>query len=146
MAATLPVDDTPTPASLREATVPVLAASFLAVCVTLGYAALVQVSQRQIPVPLSVGTGLGALLVAAAGFGAPGATVADAWVGALLLVAAVLLFLAPSIDTGRRSDLTLDGSDLATAAADRRAWSPPCCGSARCSHRAGSSPSPPRWS
>ncbi|MDG4793224.1 permease [Micromonospora sp. WMMD1082] len=116
VAATLPVDATPTPASLREATVPVLAASFLAVCVTLGYAAIVQVSQRQIPVPLSVGTGLGALAVAAAAFGAPGATVADAWVGALLLVSAVLLFLAPSIDTGRRSDLTLDGSDLAAAA------------------------------
>ncbi|MBQ1015774.1 permease, partial [Micromonospora sp. M51] len=61
-------------------------------------------------------TGLGALVVTAAAFGAPGATVADAWVGALLLVAAVLLFLAPSIDAGRRADLTLDGSDLAAAA------------------------------
>ena len=97
-------------------TVPILAASFLAVCVTLGYAAVVQVSQRHIPAPLSVGTGLGALMVTAAAFGAPGATVADAWVGALLLVAAVLLFLAPSIDAGRRADLTLDGSDLAAAA------------------------------
>ncbi|BCJ58494.1 SCO7613 C-terminal domain-containing membrane protein [Micromonospora endophytica] len=116
VAATLPVDPTPTPASLREATVPVLAASFLAVCVTLGYAAIVQVSQRHIPVPLSVGTGLGALVVAAAGFGSPGATVADAWVAALLLVSAVLLFLAPSIDAGRRSDVTFDGSDLAAAA------------------------------
>ncbi|MGC5052685.1 SCO7613 C-terminal domain-containing membrane protein [Micromonospora sp. DT48] len=116
VAATLPGDATPTPASLREATVPILAASFLAVCVTLGYAAIVQVSQRHIPAPLSVGTGLGALVVAAAGFGAPGATVADAWVSALLLVSAVLLFLAPSIDTGRRSDLTLDGSDLSAAA------------------------------
>ncbi|MET8348881.1 permease [Micromonospora sp. NPDC005206] len=116
VAATVPTDPTPTPASLREVTVPVLAASFLAVCVTLGYAAVVQVSQRRIPAPLSVGTGLGALVVTAAAFGAPGATVADAWVGALLLVAAVLLFLAPSIDAGRRSDLTLDGSDLAAAA------------------------------
>ncbi|MFV2101756.1 SCO7613 C-terminal domain-containing membrane protein [Micromonospora sp. LOL_024] len=116
VAATLPAGATLTPASLREATVPILAASFLAVCVTLGYAAVVQVSQRQIPAPLAVGTGLGALVVAAAAFGAPGATVADAWVGALLLVSAVLLFLAPSIDTGRRSDLALDGSDLAAAA------------------------------
>ncbi|MFG2060538.1 SCO7613 C-terminal domain-containing membrane protein [Micromonospora sp. NPDC048871] len=105
-----------TPASLQAATVPVLAASFLAVCVTLGYTAIVQVSQRNIPVPLSVGTGLGALVVAAAGFGSPGATVADAWVSALLLVSAVLLFLAPSIDAGRRADLTMDGSDLAAAA------------------------------
>ncbi|MDO3701118.1 permease [Micromonospora sp. C28SCA-DRY-2] len=116
VAATVPSGPTPTPASLREVTVPVLAAAFLAVCVTLGYAAIVQVSQRQIPAPLAVGTGLGALVVTAAAFGAPGATVADAWVGALLLVAAVLLFLAPSIDAGRRSDLTLDGSDLAAAA------------------------------
>ncbi|TDC36029.1 permease, partial [Micromonospora sp. 15K316] len=106
----------PTPASLREATVPVLAAAFLAVCVTLGYSAIVQVSQRHIPAPLAVGTGLGALVVTAAAFGAPGATVADAWVGALLLVAAVLLFLAPSIDAGRRADRNLDGSDLAAAA------------------------------
>ncbi|MFF5072832.1 SCO7613 C-terminal domain-containing membrane protein [Micromonospora olivasterospora] len=116
VAATVPTDPTPTPASLREVTVPVLAATFLAVCVTLGYAAMVQVSQRHIPAPLAVGTGLGALVVTAAAFGAPGATVADAWVGALLLVAGVLLFLAPSIDAGRRSDLTLDGSDLAAAA------------------------------
>ncbi|GIJ30473.1 hypothetical protein Vqi01_56350 [Micromonospora qiuiae] len=116
VAAILPAGPTLTPASLREATVPVLAASFLAVCVTLGYAAVVQVSQRHIPIPLSVGTGLGALVVAAAGFGAPGATVADAWVAALLLVSAVLLFLAPSIDAGRRADLALDGSDLAAAA------------------------------
>ncbi|MEV6372678.1 SCO7613 C-terminal domain-containing membrane protein [Micromonospora musae] len=116
VAATTPADPTPTPASLREASVPVLAAAFLAVCVTLGYAAIVQVSQRHIPAPLAVGTGLGALVVTAAAFGAPGATVADAWVGALLLVAAVLLFLAPSIDAGRRSDRTVDGSDLAAAA------------------------------
>ncbi|MEU8296755.1 permease [Micromonospora sp. NPDC048909] len=116
VAATVPTDSTPTPASLREVTIPVLAAAFLAVCVTLGYAAIVQVSQRHIPAPLAVGTGLGALVVTAAAFGAPGATVADAWVAALLLVAAVLLFLAPSIDAGRRSDLTLDGSDLAAAA------------------------------
>ncbi|MCX4474290.1 permease [Micromonospora sp. NBC_01655] len=116
VAATVPTDPTPTPASLREATVPVLAASFLAVCVTLGYAALVQVSERHIPTPLAVGTGLGALAVTAAAFGAPGATVADAWVGGLLFVAGVLVFLAPSIDAGRRSDLALDGSDLASAA------------------------------
>ncbi|TWJ23925.1 hypothetical protein JD76_04070 [Micromonospora endolithica] len=116
VAATVPTDPTPTPASLREVTVPVLAASFLAVCVTLGYAALVQVSERRLPAPLAVGTGLGALVVAAAGFGAPGATAADAWVSALLLIAGALLLLAPNIDAGRRSDLTVDGSDLAVAA------------------------------
>ncbi|MFC8846194.1 MULTISPECIES: SCO7613 C-terminal domain-containing membrane protein [unclassified Micromonospora] len=116
VAATVPTDPTPTPASLRVATVPVLAASFLAVCVTLGHAALVQVSERRIPTPLALGTGLGALVVTAAAFTAPGATAADAWVGALLFVAGLLVFLATSIDAGRRADLTLDGSDLATAA------------------------------
>ncbi|MFC0004514.1 SCO7613 C-terminal domain-containing membrane protein [Micromonospora siamensis] len=117
VAATAPVDPTPTPASLREVTVPILAAGFLAACATLGYAALVQVSQRHVSPPLTVGTALGALAVTAAAFGAPGATVADAWVGVLVLIAAVLLVFAPSIDAGRRSDLVLDGADLAAAAA-----------------------------
>jgi hypothetical protein len=117
VAATVPVDPTPTAASLRDATEPVLAASYLAVCATLGYAAITQVSQRHISLPLTLGTGFGALAVTAAAFGAPGATVADAWVGALLMVAAVLLFLAPSIDAGRRADRLLDGSDFAAAAA-----------------------------
>lgn len=117
VAATVAADPTPTAATLQRATVPVLAASFLAVCATLGYASITQVSQRRISTPLTLGTGLGALAVTAAAFGAPGATVPDAWVGALLLVAAVLLFLAPSIDAGRRADRTLDGSDFAAAAA-----------------------------
>ncbi|GFJ80708.1 hypothetical protein Phou_048880 [Phytohabitans houttuyneae] len=109
VAATAPVRD--------EAAVPILAAAFVAVCATLGYAALAQVAWRRIAFPLSLGTGLGALAVTAAAFGAPGAEVADAWVGALLLVAAVLLFLAPSIDAGRRPDRLLDGPDFAAAAA-----------------------------
>jgi len=100
-----------------DAAVPILAAAFVAVCATLGYAALAQVAWRRIAFPLSLGTGLGALAVTAAAFGAPGAEVADAWVGALLLVGAVLLFLAPSIDAGRRPDRLLDGPDFAAAAA-----------------------------
>ncbi|GAB2960352.1 hypothetical protein GCM10027280_56460 [Micromonospora polyrhachis] len=117
VAATMPAESTPTVTSLQDATAPVLAASFLAVCATLGFAALAQVSHRQISLPLALGTGFGALTVTAAAFGAPGATITDAWVGALLLVAAVLLFLAPSIDAGRRADRLLDGSDFAAAAA-----------------------------
>jgi hypothetical protein len=109
VAATAPVRE--------DAAVPILAAAFVAVCATLGYAALAQVAWRRIAFPLSLGTGLGALAVTAAAFGAPGAEVADAWVGALLLVAAVLLFLAPSIDAGRRPDRLLDGPDFAAAAA-----------------------------
>ncbi|MBQ1061230.1 permease [Micromonospora chalcea] len=116
VAATAPTPPIATPANLREITVPILAASFLAVCVTLGYAALVQVAQRHLSIPHALGTVLGTVAVAAAAFGAPGATSADAWVGSLLLVAAALLALAPRIDAGRRADMSLDGSDLALAA------------------------------
>ncbi|MGC5382959.1 SCO7613 C-terminal domain-containing membrane protein [Micromonospora chalcea] len=116
VAATAPTPPITTPANLREITVPILAASFLAVCVTLGYAALVQVAQRHLSIPHALGTVLGTVAVAAAAFGAPGATSADAWVGSLLLVAAALLALAPRIDAGRRADMSLDGSDLALAA------------------------------
>ncbi|MGX7676207.1 SCO7613 C-terminal domain-containing membrane protein [Plantactinospora sp. DSM 117369] len=116
VASAVPVDPTPTVLSVREASQPVLAASFLAVCAVLCYAAVTQVAQRQIGVPLAVGTGLGALAVTAAAFGAPGATLPDALVGGLLLVSAILLVLAPSIDAGRRADRLLDGSDIAAAA------------------------------
>ncbi|MFR9779333.1 SCO7613 C-terminal domain-containing membrane protein [Micromonospora sp. MS34] len=116
VAATEPTAPALTPANLREVTVPILAASFLGVCVTLGYAAVVQVAQRHLSAPHAVGTVLGAVGVAAAAFGARGATPADAWVGGLLLLAAALLALAPRIDAGRRSDLSLDGADLALAA------------------------------
>ncbi|MEQ4301229.1 zinc ribbon domain-containing protein [Plantactinospora sp. B6F1] len=116
VASAVPVDPTPTVLSVREASQPVLAASFLAVCAVLCYAAVTQVAQRQISVPLAVGTGLGALAVTAAAFGAPGATLPDALVGGLLLVSAILLVLAPSIDSGRRADRLLDGSDIAAAA------------------------------
>lgn len=115
VAATEPSAPALTPANLREVTVPILAASFLGVCVTLGYAAVVQVAQRHLSAPHAVGTVLGAVGVAAAAFGAPGATAPDAWVGGLLLLAAALLALAPRIDASRRSDLSLDGSDLALA-------------------------------
>ncbi|MGC4894809.1 SCO7613 C-terminal domain-containing membrane protein [Micromonospora sp. DT31] len=116
VAATVPTPPVATPANLREITVPILAASFLGVCVTLGYAALVQVAQRHLSMPHALGTVAGAVAVAAAGFGAPGATSADAWLGGLLLIAAALLALAPRIDAGRRADMSLDGSDLALAA------------------------------
>lgn len=107
----------PTAAALNAATVPILATSFLAVGAALGYAAIRLVSERLISTPLTLGTGLGALLVAGAAFGAPGATGPDAVVGALVLVSAVLLFLAPTIDAGRRADRLFDGADYAAAAA-----------------------------
>jgi hypothetical protein len=99
------------------ATVPILATAFLAVCATLSFAALNRVAERHLSVPLTVGTVLGTMGVSAAAFAAGQATVADKLVGALMLVAAVLLFLAPSIDHGRRADRMLDGADYASAAA-----------------------------
>jgi hypothetical protein len=97
--------------------VPALAVGFLAVAATLSYAAVFQVARREISVPLTAGTGLGAVALALAALLAPGATPPDIWVGALLLVAAGLLFFAKSIDNGRRSDRMLDGPDIAAAAA-----------------------------
>ncbi|MEU8815013.1 SCO7613 C-terminal domain-containing membrane protein [Actinoplanes sp. NPDC048796] len=103
----------PTP----EVTVPALAVGFLAVAATLSYAAVFQVARREISTPLTAGTSLGAISLALAALLAPGATAPDVWVGALLLVAAGLLFFAKSIDNGRRSDRVLDGPDIAAAAA-----------------------------
>jgi hypothetical protein len=105
------------PPATEAVTVPALAVGFLAVAGTLSYAAVFQVARREISLPLTVGTGLGAVSLAAAALFAPGATAPDLWVGALLLVAAGLLFFAKSIDVGRRSDRMLDGTDIAAAAA-----------------------------
>ncbi|WP_310381182.1 SCO7613 C-terminal domain-containing membrane protein [Actinoplanes couchii] len=98
-------------------TVPALAAGFLAVAATLSYAAVFQVARREISLPLTAGTGLGAVAMALAALFAPGAEAPDVWVGALLLTAAGLLFFAKSIDSRGRTDRVLDGPDIAAAAA-----------------------------
>ena len=98
-------------------TVPALAAGFLAVAATLSYAAVFQVARREISLPMTVGTGLGAVAMALAALFAPGAAAPDVWVGALLLGAAGLLFFAKSIDNRGRTDRVLDGPDIAAAAA-----------------------------
>ncbi|WP_030435045.1 SCO7613 C-terminal domain-containing membrane protein [Actinoplanes subtropicus] len=105
------------PPPTSAVTVPALAVGFLAVAATLSYSAVFQVARREISAPLTAGTGLGAVSLALAALLAPGATPPDVWVGALLLVAAGLLFFAKSIDNGRRSDRVLDGPDIAAAAA-----------------------------
>ncbi|GAB2598662.1 hypothetical protein Aab01nite_74770 [Paractinoplanes abujensis] len=105
------------PPATEAVTVPALAVGFLAVAATLSYAAVFQVARRDISLPLTAGTGLGAISLALAALLAPGATAPDVWVGALLLVAAGLLFFSKSIDNGRRSDRMLDGPDIAAAAA-----------------------------
>ncbi|GAA2379252.1 hypothetical protein Cme02nite_17720 [Catellatospora methionotrophica] len=93
-----------------------LAAAFLACAATLALVAARLVAHRRIGTPLSLGAGLGALVVAGAAFGTAGAGVLDAGLGALLLISAILLALAPSIDSGRRADRALDGADFAAAA------------------------------
>ena len=105
------------PPDTQAVTVPALAWGFLAVAGTLTYAAVFQVARREISLPLTVGTGLGAVALALAAILANGATAADVWVGALLLVSAGLLFFAKSIDNGRRADRMLDGPDIAAAGA-----------------------------
>jgi hypothetical protein len=94
----------------------VLAASFLAACATLGYAALRQVAERTIPMPLALGAGLGALAVTAAAIFAPGTGLVDIGVGMLLIVAAALLVLAPTMDNTLHADRRMDGPDIAAAA------------------------------
>jgi hypothetical protein len=105
------------PPATAGSTVPALAAGFLAVAGTLSYAAVFQVARREISLPMTVGTGLGAMAMALAALFAPGAAAPDIWVGALLLGAAVLLFFAKSIDNRGRTDRVLDGPDIAAAAA-----------------------------
>jgi hypothetical protein len=105
------------PPPTESVTVPALAVGFLAVAATLTYAAVFQVARREISLPLTAGTGLGAVAMALAALLAPGATGPDIWVGALLLAASGLLFFANTIDAGRRSDRVLDGPDIAAAAA-----------------------------
>lgn len=93
-----------------------LATAFLACAAVLALVAARLVAQRRIGTPLALGAGLGALVIAGAAFGVADTTALDAGLGALLLIAAILLALAPSIDSGRRADRTLDGADFAAAA------------------------------
>jgi hypothetical protein len=93
-----------------------LAVAFIATSVTLAVVAFLLVAHRRIGTPLGIGTGLGALVITGAAFGVDGASALDAGVGALLLLGAILLTLAPSVDAGRRADRWLDGADVAAAA------------------------------
>ncbi|GLZ01369.1 hypothetical protein [Actinoplanes sp. NBRC 103695] len=105
------------PPATGDVTVPALAVGFLAVAGTLTYAAVFQVARRDISLPLTAGTGLGAVSLALAALLAPGSAAPDIWVGALLLASAGLLFFAKSLDNGRRADRILDGPDIAAAGA-----------------------------
>jgi hypothetical protein len=93
--------------------VPVLAAAFLAVAGTLSAAAVAQVARHMASPLLAGGAALGAITVAIATFRTH-VTLVDAGVSALLLVGALLLFLAPPL-ADRRAGSRLDGADLAAA-------------------------------
>src|SRR5690606_4080900 len=96
--------------------VPVLAAAFLAVSATLGYAALAQVASRRVNPPVVLGSTLGTLGIAITAYAADGTTLIDMGVATLLLIGAVMLWLGPSIDASRRPERWLDGADVAAAA------------------------------
>jgi hypothetical protein len=93
-----------------------LTAGFIAASATLAVVTVRLIAQRKIGTPLALGSGLGALLITGAAFAADEAKIIDAGVGALLMVAAILLALAPSIDASGRTDRWLDGADMAAAA------------------------------
>jgi len=98
------------------AAVPMLAGGLIAVSVSLWYAALAQVALRRPARPAALGGTVAALTVAIAAIAATGATTVDTLVAVLLLAGALLLWLAPAIDAGRRADRMVDGADIAAAA------------------------------
>ncbi len=102
--------------SNQSGPVPVLAASFLAVAGTLTATAVSQVARGR-PAPLLVtGSTLGAGAVAVAAFVAGGVPLVDIGIAALLLISAVMLCLAPWMDTSRRIAGVAGGSDIAATA------------------------------
>jgi hypothetical protein len=96
--------------------VPILAAAFLAVAGSLGVTAVTQVARGRSSPLLVGGASLGAVTVAFATFRTPNVSLADLGVAAALLVSAVLLCLAPTIDASPRFSGQFDGSDVAAAA------------------------------
>src|SRR6185369_1447805 len=76
----------------------VLVLSFLALCVSLGVAALTQVARREPSPPLLAGATAAAVAVAVATVVAHGATTIDLVIGVFMLVAAITLWAAPRMD------------------------------------------------
>ena len=92
---------------------PILAASYLAVAGTLSATAIAQVARAtSSPLP-TIGATLGAIVVALIAFLAPHVVVLDKGVAVLLLIGAILLVVAPSMDVSGRLVAGLDGSDVA---------------------------------
>src|SRR5262249_43590331 len=100
-------------APVNPAPGPILAASYLAVAGTLSATATAR-GARATPSPWPrLGATLGAIGGAVVAFTAPHVVILDKGVAVLLLIGAVLLVVAPSMDVGGRLVSGLDGSDVA---------------------------------
>jgi hypothetical protein len=94
----------------------VLTLSFLALALSLGIAAIIQVARREQSPPVLIGATSGATAVFIAALVAPGTTAIDIVLAALMLVSATMLWLAPRMDDRRTFGPGFTGSDAAAAA------------------------------
>ncbi|MET7417637.1 hypothetical protein [Dactylosporangium sp. NPDC005555] len=94
----------------------VLVMSFLALAVTLGYAAITQVARGSQSTPLLIGATAGAVAVAVAVLRAGGATTIDLVIGLLMVIAAAMLWTAPRMDDRQTFGPDFTGADAAAAA------------------------------
>ncbi|HLL66228.1 MAG TPA: permease [Micromonosporaceae bacterium] len=94
----------------------VLVASFLALAVALGVAALIQVARQRQSAPLLIGAALGVAIVVVATLWAPDRTLWDLAVALLMVLSVGLLWSAPAIDDRQTSGSSLTGADTAAAA------------------------------
>ncbi|MFF5230324.1 SCO7613 C-terminal domain-containing membrane protein [Dactylosporangium sp. NPDC000521] len=94
----------------------VLVMSFLALAVTLGYAAITQVARGAQSPPLLIGATAGAVAVAIAVLRADGATTIDLVIGLLMVIAVAMLWLAPRMDDRQTFGADFTGADAAAAA------------------------------
>ncbi|MET7402205.1 permease [Dactylosporangium sp. NPDC005572] len=94
----------------------VLVLSYLALAVTLGFAAITQVARGEQSPPLLVGATAGAVAVAIAAVVVNGATTIDLVIGVLMLIAAGMLWAAPRMDDRQTFGMEFTGADAAAAA------------------------------
>lgn len=94
----------------------VLVASFIALAVSVGAAALVQLARGTQSLSLLIGAAMATFGVLIATFFVPGATAMDMEVGLLMACGTILLWLAPWIDSHQTFGPAFKGADAATAA------------------------------
>lgn len=93
----------------------IITAGAVAVCLCVGYAALLRLRDGTVPPPVLGGAALGALLLAVTALATTEATLADRMVTGLLAVGGALVVAAPRIDAARPASWRYDGNDLAAA-------------------------------